>query len=90
MPALPPVIACTLHVCAGPDADVVDGAGGGVEEGAGGVVLAQLNDVVGGRVVQAHGSPVGRTAYVDGELPHSHQPGPSAMAAQVFCGSAAW
>ena len=29
-------------------------------------------------------------AYVAGSVPHSHQPGPSAMAAQVLSGSAAW
>ena len=43
-------------------------------------------------MVQAHGCDAGDgiMAYVAGSVPHSHQPGPSAIAAQVFSGSAAW
>ena len=29
-------------------------------------------------------------AYVAGSVPHSHQPSPSALAARVLSGSAAW
>ena len=48
--------------------------------------------VVGGVVVQAQGwgAGDGMMAYVAGSVPHSHQPGPSAIAAQVLSGSAAW
>ena len=57
-----------------------------------GVGAEQSKLVVGGVVVQAQGCGAGdgMTAYVAGSLPHSHQPGPSVMAAQVFWGSAAW
>lgn len=57
-----------------------------------GVGVEQAKLVVGGVVVQAQGCGAGDgiTAYVAGSVPHSHQPGPSAMAAQVLSGSAAW
>lgn len=57
-----------------------------------GVGAEQSKLVVGGVVVQAQGCGAGdgMTAYVAGSVPHSHQPGPLAMAAQVFWGSAAW
>lgn len=43
-------------------------------------------------MVHAHGCGAGdgMTAYVAGSVPHSHQPGPLAMAAQVLSGSASW
>lgn len=43
-------------------------------------------------MVHAHGCGAGdgMTAYFAGSVPHSHQPGPSAMAAQVLSGSASW
>lgn len=61
----------------------------GTSQAVGVGVAAQLNEVVGGVVVQAQGWPVGKIAYVAGESPHSHHPGPSAMAAHVLSGSAA-
>ena len=55
------------------------------------VAAGQSNDVVGGKVVQPHsGSMLVWTGYELGEVPHTHQPGPSAMAVQVFWGSEAW
>ena len=73
----------------------IKGAGPG---GAGGMVVTgvmvaagQSNDVVGGKVVQPHnGSVLVWMGYELGESPHTHQPGPLAMAVQVFWGSAAW
>ena len=57
-----------------------------------GVGAEQSKLVVGGVVVQAQGCGAGdgMMAYVAGSVPHSHQPGPSAIAAQVLSGSAAW
>ena len=57
-----------------------------------GVGVEQSKLVVGGVVVQAQGCGAGdgMMAYVAGSVPHSHQPGPSAIAAQVLSGSAAW
>ena len=55
------------------------------------VGVGQSNEVIGGRVVQALArSVLVWTAYVEGESPHMHQPGPSAIAGQVFWGSASW
>ena len=49
------------------------------------VVAGQSNCVVGGRVVQPQGRLVlVWTAYVLGEPPQTHQPGPFAMAAHEF------
>ena len=62
---------------------VVVGAGGG----GGDVGAIQSNEVVGGNVVQPHTCPVDCVIYVF-ESPQSHHPGPLAMAAHVFCGSA--
>ena len=53
-----------------------------------GVGVGQSKVVVGGVVVQAHGSPTGIITYF-ASSPQSHQPSPLAMAAQVFWGSAA-
>ena len=79
----------------------IDGAGFGrgdwvvgagvVDEGVGVAAAGQSNDVVGGRVVQPHArSVLVWTGYELGEPPHTHQPGPLAMALQVLSGSAAW
>ena len=55
------------------------------------VTVGQSNQVIGGRVVQPHTrSVLVWIAYELGESPHTHQPGPLAMAAQVFWGSASW
>lgn len=59
-----------------------------VDVGAGAVV-EQANVVVAGRVVQPQTAPVVCVTYFKVESPHSHQPVLSAIAAQVFCGSAA-
>ena len=52
------------------------------------VAAAQLNDVVGGRVVHAQGCPVVLVMYLL-PLPQSHQPPEFAIAAHVFWVSAA-
>ena len=74
---------------------VVEGVGlvvAGMISGADVMVAAgQSNNVVGGKVVQPQsGSVLVCTGYELEESPHMHQPGPLAMAVQVFWGSAAW
>ena len=64
-----------------------DITGGGVITGV--VAAAQSKDVVAGKVVQAQGWPDVIITYL-WESPQSHQPPPLAIAAHVFCGSAAW
>lgn len=55
------------------------------------VIVGQSNEVIGGKVVQSHArSVLVWTAYDAGEPPHTHHPGPLAMAGQVFWGSASW
>ena len=55
-------------------------------------VALQSKLVVGGVVVHPQGcvAGLGITAYVIGSLPQKQYPGPFAIAAQVFWGSAAW
>ena len=85
MPALGGVIVVVFAVegVGSVAADIILGADVIVEAG-------QSNDVVGGKVVQPHaGSVLVCTGYELGEFLHTHQPGPLAMALQVFWGSAA-
>ena len=57
-----------------------------------GVGVEQSKLVVGGVVVQVQGCSAGDSmmVYLAGSVPHSHQPGPWAIAAQVLSESAAW